>query len=350
MKVFYFLMGLVGATLLSLESPRAETITQEIKTELAERAALIQAIENRILRNKATLNTLRKKLVEIEKTRRTQNKRQKAANSTLFRLIRRPDNMPLVAGLDLVRGEKLITNIQHQNIQRLNQLAKRNASIAQLTSDIESQQKALVAELKKRRTAHQELEALLTQKKQKASKKERQKKRRPNAGAPFAQKTKNASALISAVIAKELGKKYIDSKAAKTRGRAGAKGQNFLLPPAAGKVIGSFGEKNAVGIHALGISLATLPSARVIAPLGGLVIFAHNFRDYGKTIILTSPGGYHILLAGLVRLDVEVGDILVASEPLGLMPYRPQPVLYFELRHLGRPINPEPLLIREEKQ
>ena len=346
MKVFYFLIGLVGATLLSLESPRAETITQEIKTELAERAALIQAIENRILRNKATLNTLRKKLVEIEKTRRTQNKRQKAANSTLFRLIRRPDNMPLVAGLDLVRGEKLITNIQHQNIQRLNQLAKRNASIAQLTSDIESQQKALVAELKKRRTAHQELEALLTQKKQKASKKEH----KPNAGAPFAQKTKNASALISAVIAKELGKKYIDSKAAKTRGRAGAKGQNFLLPPAAGKVIGSFGEKNAVGIHALSISLATLPSARVIAPLGGLVIFAGNFRSYGKTIILTCPGGYHILLAGLVRLDVEVGDILVASEPLGLMPYRPEPVLYFELRHLGRPINPEPLLIREEKQ
>lgn len=310
-------------------SAEAKISTGEIKTQLAERAAIIKSIENKILRNQAELKTLRKKLTEIEQSRTQENKTQKSAHAAFVRLIRRPDNMPLVAGLDLVRGEKIISDLQSKNVLRLNHLAARNSSIAQLTADIQIQQKALRTELKNRRKAHKEIETLLSQKASTLNKKwDAQTKN-------IAGKTRNASSLISAIIATEFGKKYAQRKSQ----------QNFLFYPGAGTIQSGFGEKNAFGIHFLGASFAMLPAARIIAPAGGLVVFAGTFQKFGKTIILAIPGGYHILLSGLVRLDVQAGDSVYPREPLGLMPLttKKKPLLYFELRHLGRPINPEPL-------
>lgn len=327
-----FLIGVIifiFAVLGPVDGGLGKTQNQELKTQLAAAANLIKSIEYEILRNKARLKILREKLSQIEKTRITQTSSQKSVNAAFMRLIRRPENMPLVAGLDLVRGERIISDIQNNSVENLNRLVLRNNSIARLTSDMQNQQNALREELKKRRTAHKKLEKLLSQKTYGNNKKLLEKTKRLKKG------INSSSSLISAIISSKLGKKYTNLK----------NEQDLLLLPGAGKIKYRFGEKNRLGIHALGVSFEMLPAARIVSPTGGQIIFAGSFRNFGKTVILAAAGGYHILLSGLVHLDIRLGDAVVRGEPLGLMPKNNSnkasgPLLYFELRHLGRPINP----------
>ncbi len=128
---------------------------------------------------------------------------------------------------------------------------------------------------------------------------------------------------------------------AEPRGQLGA--------PVAGTVVRAFGAPSDAG-PASGISYQAPPASRVVAPCGGRVVFAGPFRSYGVLLILDCGGGYHFVLAGLDRLDVQVGRPVQPGEPVGVMPsWDPRtqgarPSLYVELRRDGAPINPAPFL------
>ena len=115
---------------------------------------------------------------------------------------------------------------------------------------------------------------------------------------------------------------------------------SFSPLPAVGKVIKSFGAKSR------GTTVRTRPAADVLAPRAGRIVFAGPFRGYGRLLIIQHAGGYHILLAGLARLDAGLGDEVLAGEPIGAMGSQSGGAnhLYIELRHSGRPINPLPWL------
>lgn len=116
--------------------------------------------------------------------------------------------------------------------------------------------------------------------------------------------------------------------------------------PATGPVLARFGEPAEYGRTAQGATIRTRRSALVVAPARGRVVFAEAFLDYGELLIIDHGEGYHVLLAGLERLDARVGDELVSGEPVGFMgsdagtPHR----LYVELRRGGRPVDPLPWL------
>lgn len=116
--------------------------------------------------------------------------------------------------------------------------------------------------------------------------------------------------------------------------------------PARGRIVRLFGQDTATGSDTKGISIETRPSAQVTAPVGGTVVFAGPFRRYGQLLILEHGDGYHILLAGMTRIDAKLGDRVVAGEPVGVMAASAGsiPTLYVELRREGRPINPLPWL------
>ena len=126
-------------------------------------------------------------------------------------------------------------------------------------------------------------------------------------------------------------------------GLAAAQGQ--LAAPVLGHVVRAFGDDTAAG-PARGISYQAPPAARVVAPCAGRVDFAAPFRSYGRLLILNCGGGYHFVLAGMDRLDVQLGGSVRAGEPVGVMPgWDPRqagdrPALYVELRHDGQPVNP----------
>jgi septal ring factor EnvC (AmiA/AmiB activator) len=119
--------------------------------------------------------------------------------------------------------------------------------------------------------------------------------------------------------------------------------------PVAGRMIRAFGDPTDAG-PARGISYEPAPAARVVAPCRGRAVFAAPFRSFGQLLILDCGGSYHFVLAGLERLDVEVGHLIQAGEPVGVMANwdpgqpGPRPALYVELRRAGQPVDPSPWL------
>jgi septal ring factor EnvC (AmiA/AmiB activator) len=130
----------------------------------------------------------------------------------------------------------------------------------------------------------------------------------------------------------------------KPSGLAQPRGQ--LAYPASGRVVTRYGEADGNGTTQRGLTLETRIGAQVIATYDGTVAFAGPFRGYGQLLIIEHGEGYHSLLAGLGRIDVQVGQSVVAGEPVGLMAPLPGqvPKLYVEFRRNGQPVNPVPWL------
>lgn len=114
--------------------------------------------------------------------------------------------------------------------------------------------------------------------------------------------------------------------------------------PAPGRVVTTFGAKMPNGTLSKGVFVVTRPSAAVVAPIPGRVVFAGQFRGYGNLVILELRDKGHALISGMSRIDAQVGDDVLVGEPLGEMTPSTgtAPKLYFELRRKGRPINPMP--------
>lgn len=134
--------------------------------------------------------------------------------------------------------------------------------------------------------------------------------------------------------------------------RAFSAARGSLVLPARGRIVKSFGQALPSGLVSRGISLETRPQARVVAPYQGQVEFAGPFRGYGQLLIIAQGEGYHILLAGLSRIDCVVGQRLLAGEPVGVMgpADNGNPQLYVELRHDGEPINPLPWMVAHDEK
>ncbi len=117
-----------------------------------------------------------------------------------------------------------------------------------------------------------------------------------------------------------------------------------LLRPVAGKQVPG-GLEGIGGTAAPGLSFYAAPGSHVIAPADARVLFAGPYHKAGYVLILETPGGYDLVLAGLGRVGVRAGDQLLAGEPVGTMPNIGQGSrLYFELRKGGKGTSPAPWL------
>lgn len=133
---------------------------------------------------------------------------------------------------------------------------------------------------------------------------------------------------------------------------ADAKG---LLPlPASGRIVKTFGDDDGIGGKTAGLSMATRVGAQVSSPADGWVVYAGPFRSYGQLLIINAGDGYHVLLAGMDEMDVQLGQFVLAGEPVATMAspklasadpadiVSTQPVLYIEFRKDGSSIDPAP--------
>jgi septal ring factor EnvC (AmiA/AmiB activator) len=147
-------------------------------------------------------------------------------------------------------------------------------------------------------------------------------------------------------------------KALKDPGRlspaiAFASAKGLFALPVNGVKIREFGGSDGVGGAEKGISLATRAGAQVTTPCDGWVVYAGPFRSYGQLLILNAGGGYHVLIAGMDRISVNIGQFVLTGEPVATMgttsqvasilaANASQPVLYIEFRKDGTPIDPGP--------
>jgi len=123
--------------------------------------------------------------------------------------------------------------------------------------------------------------------------------------------------------------------------------------PVNGVKLKEFGVPDGVGGVEKGVSIATRAGAQVTAPADGWVVYAGPFRSYGQLLILNAGNGYHILLAGMERISVDLGQFVLTGEPVAVMGNgshiaailatgSSQPVLYIEFRKDGIPVDPGP--------
>jgi murein hydrolase activator len=126
-----------------------------------------------------------------------------------------------------------------------------------------------------------------------------------------------------------------------------------LRLPVNGIRIRAFGEADGLGGTEKGLSVTSRAGAQVTAPCDGWVVYAGPFRSYGQLLILNAGGGYHVLLAGMERISVDLGQFVLTGEPVAVMGEGPQsaaavaigssqPVLYIEFRKDGTPVDPGP--------
>jgi len=130
-----------------------------------------------------------------------------------------------------------------------------------------------------------------------------------------------------------------------------------LATPTAGVIVRRFGEALASGGRANGVTFAVAGGARVASPGAGYVQYVGPVKGWGVILILRLAGGYHLVLAGLDRTTVSVGQSVAAGEAVGFMPdgrqfdgkpsdrsgadgARASRELYLEVRDQGAPVNP----------
>ena len=141
---------------------------------------------------------------------------------------------------------------------------------------------------------------------------------------------------------------------------ADAKG---LLPlPVSGEAARKYGDKDSFGGIERGLSLTTQAGAVVASPCDCWVSFAGPYRTYGQLLIVNAGNGYYIVLAGMERINVEVGQFVQVGEPVAVMGDGAartatalaigarQPILYVEFRKDGTAIDPGPWWGKPEQE
>lgn len=123
---------------------------------------------------------------------------------------------------------------------------------------------------------------------------------------------------------------------------APSRGASGMLP-VHGQLVQRYGEARGEGLTSRGVRIRAPAGAEVVTPMAGQIVFAGPFKGYGQLLIVSAGEGYHLLLAGMERIDAGVGQRVVAGEPVGRMGTGGDgPALYIELRRGGDPVDPLP--------
>ena len=134
----------------------------------------------------------------------------------------------------------------------------------------------------------------------------------------------------------------------------GFQSQKGALPwPVNGKVVTPFGQYKdnydvLVKKNGIDISAGKGENPRAIA--GGRVVFTGKFEGYGNLLIIDHGSGFHSLYGNLSETSIQESALLVEGMDVGTIEKSKKsknPLLFFEIRHKGRPVDPLEWLQRQ---
>lgn len=111
--------------------------------------------------------------------------------------------------------------------------------------------------------------------------------------------------------------------------------------PICGRVTSPFGPRH--GRMHYGVDLKLETGDPVVAGFPGMVRIAQYHRSFGNVVVIRHANGLETLYAHLSRISVDVGQLVEAGERIGLGGNTGRSTgshLHFEVRYLGRPIDP----------
>jgi septal ring factor EnvC (AmiA/AmiB activator) len=122
-----------------------------------------------------------------------------------------------------------------------------------------------------------------------------------------------------------------------------------LSLPVKGEVVAGFGRHKHPEFNSYtvsnGVSIVARQGADIHSVYDGQVIFADYFKGYGNMIIVDHGGGFFSLYAHAAKLSKKVGASVMRNEVLadvGDVDSAAGPMLYFEIRYQGKPVDPGP--------
>jgi septal ring factor EnvC (AmiA/AmiB activator) len=129
------------------------------------------------------------------------------------------------------------------------------------------------------------------------------------------------------------------------RGFASQKGHLSL--PVRGEIVETYGKHKHPEFNSYtfskGLSVSAGSGSEIKAIYEGSVIFADYFKGYGNMLIIDHGGGYFSLYAHASKLLKKVGAEVARHETVatvGDTDSTKGPLLYFEIRHQGKPVDP----------
>ncbi len=377
---------------IEISADRQAAIAREIRAIDRDKDALnadllrtAQRIRNLERQLSATEDRLRR-LVENEDTvRASLAERQDVLAEVLSALQRIGGNPPPALAvrpsdaLSAVRGALLLNAVMPEIHVEAQALASDLAELRRLKTSIAAERDRLAADATRLEEERSRVELLIASKRRQRETTEAGLEQERQRAAELAERATTLKALIASLEEEISAAKKAAAEAEKVRaaapsadpfadpGRlapaiafADAKGR--LALPVAGTPIRSFGEDDGFGGMTQGESIGTRSGAQVVAPTDGWVVYAGPFRSYGQLLILNAGDGYHVLLAGMERIDVELGQFVLAGEPVAVMGETrlasaatldlgaTQPVLYVEFRKDGSAIDPTPWWDRADNE
>jgi septal ring factor EnvC (AmiA/AmiB activator) len=352
-----------------LDADRASLNAALIETarEIGELERSLTGAEGRLLRLDESMSAIRLSLDERRGT-------LVEVLAALERLGRDPPPALLVApadARDAVRGALLLGAVTPQIRVEAEALAADLATMARLKTDADAELERFTADLASIAVERERVELLLAEKRRLYEQSTAALAEERSRAEALAGQATGLQDLIGRMEAEVEASRQAATAARDSKPKGGADPGRLspatafvatrgTLPlPVAGAVVRRFGETADDGTPSQGWSIDCTPGARVTAPADGWAVYAGPFRSYGKILILNVGDGYHLLLAGLDRIDVDLGQFVLAGEPVGTMggqvlaradgtgvsgdaPVDNGPALYVEFRKDGSSIDPAP--------
>ncbi|QCI64773.1 murein hydrolase activator EnvC family protein [Phreatobacter stygius] len=366
-------------------------IEQEISTMRADRAALVRsgieaaakvrAFEGKVIESEARLAGLDGRQAEIRASLDTRRDLIAQVLASLQRMGRRPPPAMLVGADDVlktVRTAMLLGTLVPEMRDAVRVLARDLEDLAAVRRSIATERDTLKQDMIALDTERIRLEALAEARQKQVAANEQSLDAEKLRAAGLSRQAGNLELLIgrmeteiaaaqraaeaarTSVVARGPGltDRRSQMAALQNAGRMNpaipfAQTRGSLPLPVLGVRLREFGAQDGLGGIERGQSIATRAGASVTAPADGWVVYSGPFRTYGQLLILNAGGGYHVVLAGMDRITVDLGQFVLAGEPVGVMGDAPppaaavttgssQPVLYVEFRKDGSNIDPAP--------
>lgn len=374
---------------------RAEAARKRIEEEIAamrgERAALIQAgietaakvraAEEQVIASEARLAVLDGRQETIRASLHERRALIGEVLASLQRMGRRPPPAMLASPDDVlksVRTAMLLGTLVPEMRGAVNALARDLEELTALSRGIAAERDRLKAEMVSLETERVRMEAIAEARRKQVAQSEDSAEAERQKALDLARQAGNLELLIGRMEA-EIAAARRAAEAAQTtvvpRGTAAADRRQQMAAlqnagritpavpfdqlrgrlslPVLGVRLREFGASDGLGGTERGQSFATRAGASVTAPTDGWVVYSGPFRTYGQLLILNAGDGYHVVLAGMERITVDLGQFVLAGEPVGVMGSTPppasavttgstQPVLYVEFRKDGSNVDPAP--------
>lgn len=333
---------------------------KNIENELSDKRKKLISIAKDISRNEKNLVRLENNIatkqeeqVEIEQKLREDKKSISDLVLALERIRRVPPEAVIArpdTPLKTAQSTMLLHSILPRVHKRAEQLKTDLEKLNDLLESLEKDRNQALTISKKLKTNQKSLSNLLSSRESIYAKTEKDIEKRQTELKQISLQARNLKDLVRKIEEKQAR----ENKKKKEQKRASKKATiptSTPIPksgeaqlPVSGTIFVGYGKTDDIGAVSQGIKIKTRPNALIVAPMGGVVDYAGQFKGYGQIIILKHQKGYHSLIAGLAKIDTVVGRAVAAGEPIGIMSGSggdsTSQTLYYELRYKGHPVNP----------